>query len=297
MSMNSKSAAAILRQRLTKDDIIVCPGVYDGLTARIALQVGFDALYMTGAGTSMSATGMADLGLITMTEMKQNVEMIANLDPSVPLIADADTGYGSPINVARTVQQYIRTGVAAFHLEDQVVNKKCGHLAGKQCVSRAEYLSRIKAAVVTREKLGSDVLIIARTDALQQYGLEEAIGRLQDAVALGADIAMLEAMTTREQCEAFVAAFQGSNVPLLYGMVQGTKSFQMTPSDAQAMGFKIIVYAAACLAPMFLSVTKALEALRIGQAEEYPGVSPHDIFNACGMKELLAFDEETLVNG
>lgn len=127
----------------------------------------------------------------------------------MPLIADADTGYGSPLNVSRTVAQYINAGAAGFHLEDQVVNKKCGHLAGKECVSLEEYVSRIRAAVLTREKIGSDIVIIARTDALQQIGLDDAIQRLKAAVAAGADVAFLEAATKREECEKLCAEFKG----------------------------------------------------------------------------------------
>jgi methylisocitrate lyase len=159
----TKTGAVRLRELLAdKDNIIVAPGVYDGFTARIAMEIGFDALYMTGAGTSMSRIGMADIGLASSTEMVDNARMISNLDFTIPVIADADTGYGPPINVARTVAQYINAGVAAFHIEDQVVNKKCGHLSGKQCVSKEEYLQRIRASVLTRERLQSDIVIIAR---------------------------------------------------------------------------------------------------------------------------------------
>ena len=277
--------------------IIVCPGVYDGFTARMALEAGFETLYMTGAGTAMSRIGMADLGIITMTEMVDNARLIANLDRSVPLIADADTGYGSPIMVGRTVQQYISAGVAAFHLEDQVVNKRCGHLAGKECVSREEYLSRIRAAVMKRKELGSDIVIIARTDALQNLGLEESIARLQDAVAVGADVAMLEAMSTRQEVETFVKAFAGKNVPLMYGMVQGTDSFKMTAEEAQAIGLKVVVYAAACLLPSYIAVNKALRVLKQGDCETYPeGFGQHAMFDTCGLKELIEFDQNALVD-
>ena len=144
----SDSAASRLRAMLAESNkIVVAPGVYDGISARLALNAGFDALYMTGAGTSMSRIGMADLGLAPMTEMKETAGLIANLDRKIPLIADADTGYGGTLNVGRTVASYIAAGVAAFHLEDQVVNKKCGHLSGKELVSQEEYLARIRAAV------------------------------------------------------------------------------------------------------------------------------------------------------
>jgi 2-methylisocitrate lyase-like PEP mutase family enzyme len=275
------------------DKIIVCPGVYDGITARLALNAGFDALYMTGAGTSMSRLGMADLGLATMTEMKDNAQMIANLEPGVPLIADADTGYGAALNVGRTVAAYITAGVAAFHLEDQVVHKKCGHLAGKQLVSQDEYVTRIRAAVEMRRRLQSDIIIIARTDALQSLGLDAALTRLHAAVDAGADVAFLEAISTRAEAEAVCRTFNPRGVPVMYGMVQGSKAFKLTPAEAKRMGFKIIVYAALCLAPTFVSVSKALKTLKdTGDCEDHgPAATPHAFFDACGMQDLLEFDQ------
>ncbi len=161
---------------------------------------------------------MADLGLAGLSDMKANAEMIANLDPSVPLIADADTGYGNALMVGRTVAQYISAGVAAFHLEDQVVNKRCGHLAGKELVSEEEYLTRIRAAVMMREKLGSDIVIIARTDALHSLGFEASVSRLQKAIEVGADVAFLEAIQNKEQAKKVCDIFAKTNTPVMYGM-------------------------------------------------------------------------------
>lgn len=295
-STSKSSAASRLRSLLAdKTKIVAAPGVYDGLTARIALDVGFDALYMTGAGTSMSRTGWADLGLATATEMIDNARLLSNLDPQIPVIADADTGYGAPINVARTVADYIRAGVAALHIEDQVVNKKCGHLAGKQCVSKEEYVLRIRAAVLTRQKLGSDIVIIARSDALQPLGIDDAIDRLKAAVAAGADVAFLEACTQREECVKFCQELKGT--PLMYGLVQGTKSYRMTAAEAREMGYSIIVYAGACLGPVYSVVNESLSNLkRNGDCDHSSsGLSPLQLFNVCGMKELLSFDKEVAV--
>lgn len=291
------SSSLKLRRMLNDPNkVIVCPGVYDGYTARMALAAGFDALYMTGAGTSLSRLGMADLGLATQTEMKDQAEMIANLDPSVPLIADADTGYGSAVSVGRTVARYITAGVAGFHLEDQVVNKRCGHLAGKQLVSREEYYSRIRAAVNMRRQLGSDVVIIARTDALQSLGFDEALARLQAAVALGADVAFMEAIQTREQVTRVCEVFKETGIPVMYGMVQATKSPRLTVQEAKDFGIKIMVYAAVCLIPAYISVSKALKKLKDdGDTESYGGeYSPRAIFDVCGMKELMEFDRQAL---
>ncbi|GAD97483.1 isocitrate lyase/malate synthase, putative [Paecilomyces variotii No. 5] len=287
------TGAQRLRQLLDDPDkIVVCPGVYDGLSARLALHEGFDALYMTGAGTSMSRIGMADLGLATLNDMKENAEMIANLNPHVPLIADADTGYGSAINVARTVALYARAGVAALHLEDQVVNKRCGYLKGKELVSKEEYLSRIRAAVTVRQQLQSDIVIIARTDALQSLGFEEALSRLKAAIEIGADVAFLEAIQTREQAAQVCKAFKATNTPVMYGMVQGTKSPRFTLQQAKEIGFKIIVYAAICLIPMCLGTKKALKKLKEeGDVEEADArITPRDMFDICGMQDLMRFD-------
>lgn len=287
------SAASRLRAMLKEPTkIIVAPGVYDGFTARMALAGGFDCLYMTGAGTSMSRLGMADLGLATMTDMKENAEMIANLDRSMPLIADADTGYGSAINIGRTVEQYIRAGVAAFHLEDQVVNKRCGHLEGKQLVSKVEFLARIRAAVNMRRALNSDIVIIARTDALHSLGFDEAVSRLQAAVQIGADVAFLEAIETKAQAVKVCEIFRGSATPVMYGMVQGSKCPQISVQEAKEMGFKIIIYAAACLLPAYVAVTRALKALKEDGDVETSEVqtSPRELFEMCGLDELMEFD-------
>ena len=287
------SAATRLRAMLADPaKIITGPGVYDGFTARMALRNNFDCLYMTGAGTSMSRLGMADLGLATMNDMKDNAEMIASLDPSVPLIADADTGYGGSISVGRTVAKYIQAGVAGFHLEDQVVNKRCGHLKGKELVSEEEYLSRIRAAVNMRKKMNSNIVIIARTDALQSFGFDFAVARLKAALAVGADVAFLEAIETIEEARKVCEIFR--NTPVMYGMVQGSKTPKITVKEAQEIGFKIIIYAGVCLGPVYLSVMRALKTLKeTGDVEKYENApKPHDIFDICGLNELMEFDLE-----
>lgn len=161
---------------------------------------------------------MPDIGLAGLSDMKANVEMIANLDPSIPLIADADAGYGNAIMVARTVAQYHLAGAAAFHIEDQVLSKRCGHLAGKELVSEEEYCTRIRAAVMMRQQLASDIVIIARTDALHSLGFEAAVSRLEMAVELGADVAFLEAIESMDQAKRVCQIFAKTNTPVMYGM-------------------------------------------------------------------------------
>jgi 2-methylisocitrate lyase-like PEP mutase family enzyme len=177
-----------LRTAVSGGPIVIAPGAYDGLTARLVAQHGFPAVYMTGAGTSV-AHGYPDYGLLTMTEMAANAARMTEA-AGVPVIADADTGYGNELNVVRTVQAYSRAGVAALHIEDQTFPKRCGHLAGKQITDRDAWLRKIRAAVESRPDPG--LLVIARTDARAVAGLAEAIERARAALAVGADVAFVE---------------------------------------------------------------------------------------------------------
>ena len=192
------SNAGGLRALLRGEAMVIAPGAYDGLTAKLVAQAGFPAVYMTGAGTSVSH-GYPDFGLLTMSEMVENAARIVR-SVDVPVIADADTGYGNELNVFRTVQEYERRGVAAIHIEDQVSPKKCGHLDDKEIVSREDYVAKIRAAVAA--KRDADFMIIARTDARAVAGLDEAIARANAALAAGADMAFVEAPQTMEELAA-----------------------------------------------------------------------------------------------
>ncbi|KAJ9292672.1 hypothetical protein DTO271G3_8565 [Paecilomyces variotii] len=282
-------AAAKLRQLLAdKSRIIVCPGAYDGLTARIALQEGSDALYMTGAGTTASRLGQPDLGVITLNEMQGNAEMIANLDPSVPLIADADTGFGGSLMVARTVTEYIRAGVAALHLEDQPTTKRCGHLRNKQVVSEEEHLDRIRAAVNARSRAHGDIVLIARTDALQSLGYEEAISRLKGAIRLGADVAFLEGVTSKE---AKMVCEDLKPTPVLFNAVPGGVSPDLSVQDAEDLGFRIIIVPALALGAVYGAVHDAVRNLKkTGTQVVRAGSTPKDLFNVVGLQEAIALD-------
>ncbi|KFX92940.1 hypothetical protein V490_05087 [Pseudogymnoascus sp. VKM F-3557] len=284
------SAAKKLRSMLEAgDDIIFCPGVYDGFSARIALSVGFDAIYMTGAGTSASRLGHADLGIANLNDMSQNAEMIANLDPTVPLIADADTGYGGPIMVTRTVQQYSRNGVAALHIEDQVQTKRCGHLQGKQVVDVPTFISRIRAAYSARRAIGSDIVIIARTDSLQSHGYNEALLRLRAAQAAGADVAFLEGLTSKDECRQVVKDM--APFPVLLNMVEYGATPSISVSEAKEMGFKIIIFPFAGLAPAYGAIRTAYERLKNeGSTGPESKMTPKQLFEVSGLKESLAID-------
>lgn len=253
-SSKPTTPAAQLRHLLATEPIVIAPGVFDGISARMALKAGHHALYQTGAGTSASRLARADLGFLGMNDMLGAAGASIMADPTMmtPVIADADTGFGGAPQVARTVAEYHRAGIAALHIEDQVQSKRCGHLDSKQIVSREEFLSRIKAAVHARDSLpcpaNDRILIIARTDALAVVDLTEAIARLDLARQAGADIGFLEGL--RSSTEVHTAK-QGlpADWPLLANCVTGGKSPLWTAKDAQELGFKIAIFPCAGIFP------------------------------------------------
>ncbi|OQE19163.1 hypothetical protein PENSTE_c016G07655 [Penicillium steckii] len=286
--------AASKLHRMLKDtkDLIVCPGVYDGLSARIAMDLGFKGLYMTGAGTTASRLGMADLGLAQLHDMKTNAEMIANLDPfGPPLIADMDTGYGGPLMVSKSVQEYIQAGVAGFHIEDQIQNKRCGHLNGKKVVSLEEYITRIRAAKLTKDRLHSDIVLIARTDALQQHGYDECIRRLKAARDIGADVGLLEGFTSKEQARQAVQDL--APWPLLLNMVEHGATPLITTKEAEEMGFRIMIFSFASITPAYMGIRAALTRLMTEGVVGIPeGLGPRKIFEVCGLMDAMKIDTE-----
>lgn len=285
--------AAKLRAMLQSDKIVLVPGVYDGYTARLTIAAGFDVLYMTGAGTSMSRLGMADLGLVTLNEMAEHAGMIAGIDRSIPVVADADTGYGGPLSVRRTVEEYIKGGVAALHLEDQVQTKRCGHLASKELVDDDVFISRIRAAVLARDQFpNGDIVIIARTDALQSLGYDAAVGRLKKAAAAGADLVFLEACTSVEQLHAVVRDM--APTPVVAAMIPGSATPSVTAAEAEKIGFKMVIFPAMSLAPVHESITKAAQYLKENGTVEPTRImakGPRGLFEVCGLKELMDFDK------
>ncbi len=223
-----------LRERLQRDGMIVAPGAYDGLTAKLVAQAGFEAVYMTGAGTA-AGLGYPDFGLVTMSEMVANTRrMVAAV--AVPVIADADTGYGNELNVFRTVREYESAGVAAIHIEDQGFPKKCGHLDDKEIVPREEWLAKIRAAAAARRDL--DFIIIARTDARAVAGFDEAVARANAALAAGADMAFVEAPQTLDEVAAVPRLVNG---PCLLNVVYGGKTPDLDLREAEAMGYRLAI--------------------------------------------------------
>jgi 2-methylisocitrate lyase-like PEP mutase family enzyme len=207
-----------LHELVERKQGLVVPGAYDCVSARLVERAGFQAVYMTGYGTSASRLGLPDLGFAGLAEMADHARNMASA-VSIPLIADADTGYGNTLNVRRTVRMYETAGVAALHLEDQVLPKRCGHLAGKQVVPLEEFAQKIRAAVEVRTD--PDLLIIARTDAIAVTGFDDALRRGEAAVQAGADILFVEAPTSEQQIETVARTF---DTPLLFNYAPGGRS-------------------------------------------------------------------------
>lgn len=227
---------AKLRKLLKESRLIMAPGVADAMNARLVAKEGFEAIYMTGSGTASTRLGLPDIGLLTMTEMVDNAERIADA-AEIPLIADADTGYGNPINVMRTVRAYERAGVAAIHIEDQQWPKRCGHFSGKTLVPAEEMVNKIKAAVDAKHD--GDFMIIARTDAYSVEGYNAAMDRAAMYVEAGADIIFVEELRTVEQLAEVPKRFK---VPALYNMGGSGKTPFLTADEIEELGFSIVIY-------------------------------------------------------
>jgi 2-methylisocitrate lyase-like PEP mutase family enzyme len=217
---------------LDASELIVAPGAYDAITARLVDQAGFPLVYMTGAGTA-AARGYPDYGLLTMSEMVDTAAVLAR-SVSIPVLADADTGFGNELNVTRTVHEYEACGVAGIHLEDQVSPKRCGHLDGKQVIERHRFTSLITAAVAARQS--DDFIIVARTDAVATHGLNEAVDRANAALDAGADVAFVEALTTMEDIAAVPTRVHG---PCLLNIVPGGKTPVSDLTEVASMGYRI----------------------------------------------------------
>ena len=277
-----------LRNLLRDPGIVMTPGAYDCLTARIIQNAGFPAVYMTGAGTSVATLGYPDLALATMSEMVGNAaDIAATVD--VPVIADADTGYGGILNIQRTIRQYQRAGVAGVHIEDQEFPKRCGHLDNKRVIGIDEMVGKIRAAVDARTD--EDFVIIVRTDALEVTGWDDTMRRCEAYARAGADVLFVEAIRSAEEAERVVAAV---DLPLLYNYVETGKSPLFTAPELEQLGFKVVIYPASAL----LTVSKAVAGLMAELKSQ--GTTAHladnmislqQCFEIMGLSEMLALDE------
>jgi 2-methylisocitrate lyase-like PEP mutase family enzyme len=280
------NAGARLRELIGGEGLVWGPGVYDGISARVATAAGFSMLYMTGSGTSASRVGHPDLGVATLNEMVENARTIASV-ATVPVVADADTGFGGPVNVARTVHLYEQAGVAAIHIEDQTFPKRCGHLAGKAVVSTEEFVQRIRAA--TRERYDPSFVIIARTDARAVNGFDDAVDRIARAFDAGADAGFLEAPQSLEEVEQSVTRCPG---PMLMNVTSNGRTPTLRVPQVAAMGFKLAIFPGALTRAAMLAMRRACATLVETGTDEgiLEGMGPRDFFSVMGIDEAMAID-------
>jgi 2-methylisocitrate lyase-like PEP mutase family enzyme len=284
--MPTTPARQRLRDLLAQRELIVAPGVFDGISAALARRTGHVAAYMTGAGVAASGFGLPDIGLVTSTEMTERARMIVSALGDVPLIADADTGYGGPLNVVRTVRAYEDAGAAAIQLEDQVFPKRCGHLPDKQVVDVAAFVQTLTAALDARSDNG--MLVVARTDARAPLGLDAAIERANQYAQAGADIIFVEAPQGSDEIERIAREVEA---PLLINLVLGG----MTPLESSArlaeLGYAIAIHPSNPLARATFAILEGLCELNGGNPADYAPTSPADFFNLVGMSEWRELEE------
>jgi 2,3-dimethylmalate lyase len=250
---DGRTPRARLRELISAPVPLLAPGAYDALSARLIEQAGFDAVYMTGFGTTASLIGRPDVGLLSGAEMVDNARRIVSA-VDVPVIADADTGYGNAINVVRTVQLYEQAGVAGIQLEDQVMPKKCGHMSGKLLIGADEMVGKLRAAVEARRD--PDLLIIARTDAVAVTGVDDAIARARAFAEAGADALFVEAPTSDEDI-ARVAKELRDVAPLVFNWAEGGKTPPLSLERITELGFSLVIYPIGAL----LAATAGIRAL------------------------------------
>ncbi|WP_234262781.1 isocitrate lyase/PEP mutase family protein [Hydrogenophaga sp. NFH-34] len=256
MTPSSLHPARQLRQLLAAGPIVMAPGAPDALSARLVQQAGFPAIYMTGFGATATRLGQPDIGLLSQTEMTTHArDMVRAVQ--IPVIADADTGYGGPSNIHRTVREYVQAGVAAIHLEDQVAPKRCGQMAGIRLMDAAENAQRLRCALEAR---GSDeLLIIGRTDALPAAGIDEAVSRAHRYQDAGVDLVFVDGIKKIAEVEAVARAVPG---PKVVSIVDGNETTALTAAELQQMGFSVVFYAVTALFTAARATADALAALR-----------------------------------
>lgn len=284
------------RNLIERDEILQCPGAYDGYSARVLDKMGFDALYMTGSGTTTSKLGLPDAGLITMPEMIQNANNIQET-ADIPVLSDSDNGFGNATNVIRTVREFIKTGVGGIHIEDQVAPKRCGHIKGKKLISKEEAVGKYQAAADVRDERDEDFVIVARTDARGAVGgsLDEAIDRANAYCEAGADVAFVEAPVDRDE-----VARIGREVdaPLLYNWAG--VSPKLSPEELEGYGFDIVIYPGVTRKMALVSMFTLLPQMKedpagtlteIDERADDLGIDLHDI---AGFPQVVEWEEQYL---
>jgi len=268
-----------LRQLLAMDQCHIMPCCFDGLSAKMIEKAGFALTFMSGFAVSAARLGLPDTGLISYGEMVGQGRDICSA-VSIPVLGDGDTGYGNAMNVRRTVDGYARAGLAAVMIEDQVSPKRCGHTRGKLVVSRDEACERIKAAVDAREE-GNDILIIARTDARADHGLEEALERANSFAELGADILFVEAPQSVEEMQTICREVEGNHMA---NIIDGGKTPVLSPSELHTIGFKLAAYPLVLVSTAMQAMTAALKDLQAGK-------SPQGLMPFTEVREIVGFDD------
>lgn len=272
------NAADNLRNRLKAGGILAAPGAPDSLSARLIEQAGFEAIYMTGFGATAVRLGRPDIGLLTQTEMTTHARDMARA-VGIPIIADADTGYGGPANIARTVEEYAQAGVAAIHLEDQVAPKRCGQLAGIKLIPAEENVRRLKCAIASRPAQGP--LIIGRTDAMPAIGAEEAVRRALMYQDAGVDLVFVDGIKKISEVEIVARQVPG---PKVVSIVDGNETTTLTTRDLEQMGFAVVFYAVTAL----FSAAKAMaDALAILKRDGTPAKAAHGMMSYAEFSTLV----------
>ncbi|HEY7163007.1 MAG TPA: oxaloacetate decarboxylase [Candidatus Binatia bacterium] len=251
--MNSRQK---LKELLRRDTLLVAPGCFDGLSARLVEEAGFEAAYLSGGAVARSM-GIPDIGLVTMSEVIERAAQVVSA-VSIPVIADADTGYGNAINLVRTVREFERVGVAAIHIEDQITPKRCGHLDGKEVIPLAEMEKKLEAAMTTRTD--PDFCLIARTDARGVHGLDDAIARGEAFKKLGVDAIFVEAPQSEAELEAIPRKLKG--IPLLVNVFKGGKTPMLPMDRLQSMGYRIAIYPSETQRAAIYAMRTALTVLK-----------------------------------
>ena len=246
----------VFKQFLKRDKLLVAPGCFDGLSARLVEEAGFEAAYFSGGAVARSM-GLPDIGLVTMSEVIERAAQVVSA-VKIPVIADADTGYGNAINLVRTVREYERVGVTAIHIEDQITPKRCGHLDGKEVISLPEMIKKLEAALASRAD--PDFCIIARTDARGVHGLDDAISRARAFAQLGVDAVFVEAPQSESELEQIPRALP--NIPLLVNVFKGGKTPMLPVERLEKMGYRIAIYPSETQRAGIYAMRQALSLLK-----------------------------------
>jgi len=289
------STRRLLRELLHREEIIVAPGAYDALSAKLVEEAGFPAVYVSGAAVSASLLGAPDVGLLTFSEMLAHAQRIVQA-VRLPVIVDADTGYGNAINVIRTVREFEQIGVAAVHLEDQTFPKRCGHLEDKRVIPMSEMIGKIQAALYARTD--PDFLIIARTDARSVYGLDEAIRRGRAYSETGADVIFIEAPEGEEEIVRIAESLKG--IPLLINLGGGGKTPMLPIARLKALGYKIAIYPGDLQKATIKTMREVLAHLK--EKGDLAEMAPHMVtfeerFRLLGLDEIRRLEQRFLKEG